>query len=39
LLGDRLYAIVDPETGKVASAKHPEKRPGRSGRGDAVSLA
>jgi hypothetical protein len=27
LLGDRVYAIVDPETGKVASAKHPKKWP------------
>src|SRR5215207_6303718 len=27
LLGDRAYAIVDPETGKVASAKHPKKWP------------
>jgi uncharacterized protein YcbX len=27
LLGDRSYAIVDPETGKVASAKHPKKWP------------
>jgi uncharacterized protein YcbX len=27
LLGDRVYAIVDPETGKVASAKNPKKWP------------
>jgi uncharacterized protein YcbX len=27
LVGDRAYAIVDPETGKVASAKHPKKWP------------
>jgi uncharacterized protein len=27
LLGDRSYAIVDPESGKVASAKHPKKWP------------
>jgi uncharacterized protein len=27
LLGDRLYAIVDPDTGKVASAKNPKKWP------------
>jgi uncharacterized protein YcbX len=27
LLGDRVYAIVDPENGKVASAKHPKKWP------------
>jgi hypothetical protein len=27
LIGDRVYAIVDPETGKVASAKHPKKWP------------
>jgi hypothetical protein len=27
LLGDRVYAIVDPESGKVASAKHPKKWP------------
>jgi uncharacterized protein YcbX len=27
LVGDRVYAIVDPETGKVASAKHPKKWP------------
>jgi uncharacterized protein len=25
LLGDRAYALVDPETGKVASAKNPRK--------------
>jgi uncharacterized protein YcbX len=27
LLGDRAYAIIDPETGKVASAKNPKKWP------------
>jgi uncharacterized protein YcbX len=27
LVGDRVYAILDPETGKVASAKHPKKWP------------
>ncbi len=27
MLGDRTYAIVDPETGKVASAKNPKKWP------------
>jgi len=27
LLGDRVYAIVDPDTGKVASAKNPKKWP------------
>jgi uncharacterized protein len=27
LVGDRAYAIVDPETGKVASAKNPKKWP------------
>jgi uncharacterized protein len=27
LAGDRVYAIVDPETGKVASAKNPKKWP------------
>jgi hypothetical protein len=27
VLGDRVYAIVDPETGKVASAKNPKKWP------------
>jgi hypothetical protein len=27
LVGDRVYAIVDPETRKVASAKHPKKWP------------
>jgi uncharacterized protein YcbX len=27
LVGDRGYAIVDPETGKVASAKNPKKWP------------
>lgn len=27
LLGDRVYAIVDSATGKVASAKHPRKWP------------
>jgi len=27
LIGDRAYAVVDPETGKVASAKHPRKWP------------
>jgi uncharacterized protein YcbX len=27
LFGDRVYAIVDPETGKVASAKNPKKWP------------
>jgi uncharacterized protein YcbX len=27
LVGDRVYAIVDPETGKVASAKNPKKWP------------
>lgn len=27
LTGDRAYAIVDPETGKVASAKNPKKWP------------
>jgi uncharacterized protein YcbX len=27
LAGDRVYAIVDPDTGKVASAKHPKKWP------------
>jgi uncharacterized protein YcbX len=27
LSGDRVYAIVDPETGKVASAKNPKKWP------------
>jgi uncharacterized protein YcbX len=27
LVGDRVYAIVDPETGKVGSAKHPKKWP------------
>ena len=27
LLGDRVYAIVDTETGKVASAKNPKKWP------------
>jgi hypothetical protein len=25
LLGDRLFAVVDPATGKVAGAKHPSK--------------
>lgn len=28
LLGDRAYALVDVETGKVASAKHPKRWPG-----------
>lgn len=28
LVGDRAYALVDRETGKVASAKHPKKWPG-----------
>ena len=27
LVGDRAYAILDPETGKVASAKNPKKWP------------
>jgi MOSC domain-containing protein len=27
VVGDRAYAIVDPETGKVASAKNPKKWP------------
>ena len=27
VLGDRVYAIVDPETDKVASAKNPKKWP------------
>lgn len=27
MVGDRAYAIVDPETGKVASAKNPKKWP------------
>jgi len=27
LLGDRSYALVDTETGKVASAKNPKKWP------------
>jgi uncharacterized protein len=27
LVGDRAYAIVDPDSGKVASAKHPKKWP------------
>lgn len=27
LLGDRAYALMDPATGKVASAKHPKKWP------------
>jgi len=27
LLGDRVYAIIDPDTGKVASAKNPKKWP------------
>lgn len=27
LVGDRAYAIIDPETGKVASAKNPKKWP------------
>ena len=27
VLGDRVYAIVDPETGKVARAKNPKKWP------------
>src|SRR3954447_21233286 len=27
ILGDRVYAIIDPETGKVASAKNPKKWP------------
>jgi uncharacterized protein YcbX len=27
ILGDRVYAIVDPDTGKVASAKNPKKWP------------
>jgi uncharacterized protein YcbX len=27
VLGDRVYAIVDPDTGKVASAKNPKKWP------------
>ncbi|HEX4110035.1 MAG TPA: MOSC domain-containing protein [Solirubrobacteraceae bacterium] len=27
LAGDRVYAIVDPDTGKVASAKNPKKWP------------
>lgn len=27
LLGDRVYALFDPETGKVASAKNPRKWP------------
>ena len=27
LLGDRAYAIIDPDTGKVASAKNPKKWP------------
>jgi MOSC domain-containing protein len=27
LIGDRAYAIVDRETGKVASAKHPKLWP------------
>ena len=28
LVGDRAYALVDRESGKVASAKHPKKWPG-----------
>jgi uncharacterized protein YcbX len=28
LLGDRVFSIADPETGKVASAKNPSKWPG-----------
>lgn len=27
LVGDRVYAVVDPDTGKVASAKNPKKWP------------
>ena len=28
LLGDRRFAVIDPETGKVAGAKNPRKWPG-----------
>jgi hypothetical protein len=31
LLGDRVYATLDPETGKMASTTHPTKPPGKSG--------
>ena len=29
IVGDRAYAVVDRETGKVASAKHPKLWPNR----------
>src|SRR5260370_277120 len=32
LLGDRAYALLDRETAKVASAKHPRKWPSLFGR-------